>query len=122
MAFRSLLMLTGSGMVLFEKEWVKPAATEEGQASDYNRWGALLRTLAEFSLQATGYPVSFMEFPTLAITITADPKTKLLCAIFHDTDVRPTNQIRDYGNNLFLYFVFTGALPSGPRACQVGYF
>ena len=54
----------------------------------YNRWGALIRTLTEFSMQAVGREVSYVQFPHLALTITSDPRTKLLCALFHDPDVR----------------------------------
>lgn len=78
---RSVLITSSSGMVLFQKEWVKLVA--KGQ--DMSRLiGGLVTTIQEFSRQNAGMPVAYIEFEMLAVSMYIDGRTGLICTLFHD--------------------------------------
>jgi len=77
---RSLLIMSSSGIVIFEKSWDK--TTQD----TVNQWGGLIRATYEFSSQSVGYPVSYIETPSAALSITHDQKTGVLCAIIHSNE------------------------------------
>jgi len=68
---------------VFEKSWDKEKSSQE------NQWGGLIRATYEYSSQSVGFPVSYLETPSAALSITTDQRTGVLCAIIHsneDTD------------------------------------
>uniref|UniRef100_A0A6B2LE33 Uncharacterized protein n=1 Tax=Arcella intermedia TaxID=1963864 RepID=A0A6B2LE33_9EUKA len=77
---RSVIIMSGSGIVIFEKSWDK--TTNES----VNQWGGLIRTICEFSSQSVGYPVSYLETTSAALSVISDTKTGVICAIIHSNE------------------------------------
>jgi hypothetical protein len=78
----NVLIMTGSGLAVFEKIWVhdpKRQVSEKGRL-----FGSLITTMQEFSRQSTGMVVTYVEFGQIAVSIVDDARTKLICTLFHD--------------------------------------
>lgn len=69
---RSLIIMAGSGIVVFEKSWEKGVQRDlvcfRGELSVFssvtlqaNQWGGLVRAVIEFSKQSVGIPMSYLE-------------------------------------------------------------
>jgi len=76
---RSLIIMGKSGIVVFEKSWDKQETVSQ-------KWGGLISSILEFSVQSVGYPVSYFETPSAALSITTDQKTGVICAIIHSNE------------------------------------
>jgi len=79
---RNVIIVTGTGALLFEKVWVR-SAHMDGKG---NMLASLLTTMLEFARQSSGMWVSYLEFGTNTITFVADEKTLLRCILFHDKE------------------------------------
>jgi len=79
--FKSVIIMSGSGVVLFEKSWDKKSGQKE--TSFANQWGGLVRAVLEFSKQSVGLPLSHLAAGETAISIATDPKTAMICVLFH---------------------------------------
>eukprot|EP01117_Protostelium_nocturnum_P008787 TRINITY_DN3151_c0_g1_i1.p1 TRINITY_DN3151_c0_g1~~TRINITY_DN3151_c0_g1_i1.p1 ORF type:complete len:260 (-),score=67.63 TRINITY_DN3151_c0_g1_i1:48-827(-) len=81
---RNLIIMAASGVVIFEKIWVD---ADSKQSEKGRLFGSLITTMSEFSRQSTGgMMVSYLEFNEVAISIVENPKSKLICTLFHDVD------------------------------------
>eukprot|EP00727_Mastigamoeba_balamuthi_P001585 m51a1_g11423 hypothetical protein (258) ;mRNA; f:9728-11095 len=78
----NLLILTGTGSLLFEKVWFSLPALE----SKKNIISALLTTLQVYSRNATGMPLSYLSFGNISVSFVSDPRTELRCCLFHDEE------------------------------------
>jgi len=78
----SLIIMTGSGLTVFEKTWVEMKQSEKGSSL----YGALITGVQEFARQATGLVVSYIEFGSIALSVEVDSRSKLLCTLFYDID------------------------------------
>jgi len=76
---QSVILMTGSGLAIFEKVWVEGKQPMKGRL-----FGSLITTMMEFSRQSTGMIPSYVEFDKTAVSIVDDGKTKLVCTLFHD--------------------------------------
>jgi len=96
------------GTVIFNKEWVKFV-----DKSINRMLGGLLTTIQEFSRQATGMGVRYMEFENVAVSMVTDDR--LICSLFHESQdgvefgcliAREilTTFITEYGDNGFTDF------------------
>jgi len=74
----NLIIMTGAGLVIFEKEWV------ESKLEKSSLFGSLIRSMLEFSKQSTMMIPVYLEFGTVSISIVEDPKTKLICTLIHE--------------------------------------
>eukprot|EP01087_Luapelamoeba_hula_P021472 TRINITY_DN7517_c0_g1_i1.p1 TRINITY_DN7517_c0_g1~~TRINITY_DN7517_c0_g1_i1.p1 ORF type:complete len:252 (+),score=37.24 TRINITY_DN7517_c0_g1_i1:64-819(+) len=81
---RSVLVVTGSGKVVFEKEWRKLLGTKTGM------FGGLTTAMQEMARQALNMRVSYLEFPDVAVSIAHDAKTSFMCAVLHDEHDGPS--------------------------------
>jgi len=77
---RNLLIMVPSGIVVFEKSWEKHAQ------DNVNQWGALIRAVHEYAAQSIGFPLSYLETTSAALSIQTDTKTAVICAIIHGND------------------------------------
>jgi len=73
---RNLLVVSTSGIVLFEKSFVK--AKQPGQL------GGVISAMLEFSQLRTGLPVSYIELSNVGCAISTNSGAKIICALFHD--------------------------------------
>jgi len=80
---QNVIILTGAGLVIFEKVWVESdmKQTEKGRM-----FGSLIRAMQEMSKQSTGLIVHYIEFGKVAVSIVDDSKSKLICTLFHDIE------------------------------------
>jgi len=78
-----LIIMTGSGVVIFEKVWVE---SETKLAEKGRLFGSLITTMQEFSRQSTGMIVSYLELNDVGISIVEDHRTKLICTLFHERE------------------------------------
>jgi hypothetical protein len=110
---KNVIIMTGAGVVIFEKVWVdsESVQTEKGRLL-----GSLITTMLEFSRQSTGLIVSYLEFSEVAISIVDDSKTKLICTLFHEKEdgadfgqMIATQILRSFIEN-FSEVSFTGTL------------
>jgi len=79
---RLVIIITGTGTLLFEKVWVRSTHTD----NKIHLFASLLTTMQEFSKQTTGLLVTYMEFGTVSISMVSDDKTNLRCIVYHDKD------------------------------------
>jgi len=75
----NVIIMTAAGVVIFEKVW-----STEGLNDKTRMFGSLITTMQEFARQSTGMVVSYLEFGEVAISLVDDPKSKLLCTLFHE--------------------------------------
>jgi len=60
--------------------------SETKQTEKSRLFGSLLRAMQEMSKQSTGLIVHYIEFGRVAVSIVDEPKTKLICTLFHDLE------------------------------------
>jgi len=80
---RNVIIMTGAGLVIFEKIWVE---SETKQTTKGSLFGSLLTAMQEMTRQSTGMIVSYIEFGKVSISVVDDPKTKIICILFHDLE------------------------------------
>ncbi|CAM9195508.1 unnamed protein product [Choristocarpus tenellus] len=76
---RNVLIMASSGLVLFSKEFVN-------SLSQPRMVGSLLTAMLEFSVLTAGMQVSYVELTNVAVTLVANDKNKIFCALFHDRE------------------------------------
>ncbi|CAN0356967.1 unnamed protein product, partial [Discosporangium mesarthrocarpum] len=76
---RNVLIMASSGLVLFSKEFVNAV-------SQPRMVGSLLTAMLEFSVLTAGMQVSYVELTNVAVTLVANEKNKIFCALFHDRE------------------------------------
>jgi hypothetical protein len=74
----TVIFISSSGIVLFEKEFIN-GILKPGQL------GGIITAMLKFSIQRTGFPVSYIELSNVSVAIESDDKGRVTCAVFHDS-------------------------------------
>jgi len=80
MMLRSFLIMSRSGIVIFEKSWEKNADASQ------SKWGGLIRVVHELSTQEVGLPVQYIETTNGCISMSTEHNSGLISLVFHTND------------------------------------
>ena len=79
---RTVILISSSGLVLFQKEFVNAVAQPR-------LIGSLLTAMIEFSSKVAGMPLSYIELLGCGVSVVTNEMAKVNVALFYDLDDGP---------------------------------